>query len=71
MTTYSILLYQTSGEIQNQYTSDSKEEIMKLWELEKNQQGEFTEMDDYLVLYEDEEWIDDYTITDTQRHFIF
>ena len=65
--TYSIMLYQTTGEIQTQWTSDSKEEIMKLWEMEKNQQDEFTEMDDYLVLYEDDEWIEDYTITDEQR----
>ena len=64
------MLYQTSGEIQNQYTSDSKEEILELWELEKNQQGEFTEMDDYLVLFEDEEAIDYYTITDEQREFV-
>lgn len=67
MTTYSILLYQTTGEVQTQFTSDSKEEIMKLWELEKNQQDEFTEMDEVLWLMKDDEQIDSYEITDEQR----
>jgi hypothetical protein len=70
MTTYRIILNQTTGESQNQWTSESLEEIMKLWEEEKNEQDKFSKIDMDLVLYKDDEVIDDYEIIDAQREWI-
>lgn len=64
---YSILLYQTTGEIQTYWTSDSLEEIKRLWEESKAEQDEYTEVDEELVLYHDEEVLEDYQIVDSQR----
>ena len=70
MTTYRIILNQTTGESQTQWTSESLEEIMKLWEEEKNEQDKFSKIDMDLVLYKDDEVIDDYEIIDAQREWI-
>ena len=70
MTTYSILLYQTTGEVQTQCSSESREEIMKLWEEEKNEQDKFSKIDMELVLYKDDEVVDEYEIIDAQREWI-
>ena len=70
MTTYRIILNQTTGESQTQWTSESLEEIMKLWEEEKNEQDKFSKTDMELVLYKDDEVIDDYEIIDAQREWI-
>ena len=70
MTAYRIILNQTTGESQTQWTSESLEEIMKLWEEEKNEQDKFSKIDMDLVLYKDDEVIDDYEIIDAQREWI-
>ena len=70
MTTYRIILNQTTGESQTQWTSESLEEIMKLWDEEKNEQDKFSKIDMDLVLYKDDEVIDDYEIIDAQREWI-
>ncbi|MDA9641255.1 hypothetical protein N9T01_00660 [bacterium] len=70
MTTYRIILNQTTGESQTQWTSESLEEIMKLWEEEKNEQDKFSKIDMELVLYKDDEITEDYEIIDAQREWI-
>ena len=69
MTTYRIILNQTTGESQTECTSESYDEIMKLWEDEKAEQDKFSKMDMELVLYKDDEVIDDYEIIDAQRQW--
>ena len=70
MTTYRIILNQTSGESKTECTSESHDEIMKLWEEEKIEQDKFSKMDMELVLYKGDEVIDDYEIIDAQREWI-
>ena len=70
MTTYRIILNQTTGESQTEYTSESYDEIMKHWEEEKNEQDKFSKTDMELVLYKDDEVIDDHEIIDAQREWI-
>jgi hypothetical protein len=70
MTTYRIILNQTTGESQAACTSESYDEIMKCWEEEKNEQDKFSKIDMELVLYKDDEVIDDYEIIDAQREWI-
>ena len=70
MTTYRIILNQTTGESQTEYTSESYDEIMKYWEEEKSEQDKFSKIDMELVLYKDDEVIDDYEIIDAQREWI-
>ena len=70
MTTYRIILNQTTGESQAEHTSESYDEIMKCWEEEKNEQDKFSKIDMELVLYKDDEVIDDYEIIDAQREWI-
>ena len=70
MTTYRIILNKTTGESQTECTSESHEEIMKHWEEEKNEQDKFSKTDMELVLYKDDEVIDDYEIIDAQREWI-
>ena len=70
MTTYRIILNQTTGESKAEYTSKSYDEIMKHWEEEKNEQDKFSKIDMELVLYKDDEAIDDYEIIDAQREWI-
>lgn len=43
---------------------------MKLWEEEKTEQDKFTKIDMELVLYKDDEAIDEYEIIDAQREWI-
>ena len=45
MTTYRIILNQTTGESKTECTSESYGEIMKLWEEEKNEQDKFSKID--------------------------
>ena len=68
--TYSILLYQTTGETQFVYEAETLEEITKLWEECKNEQDEYTSFDAELILYKDDEVIDSYNIPDNQREWI-
>lgn len=70
MTTYTIILSKTTGEMKTQWSSESHEEIMKLWEEEKTEQDKFNKIDMELVLYKDNEIIDDYEIIDAQREWI-
>ena len=70
MTIYTIILNKTTGEAENQWSSESHDEIMKLWEEEKNEQDKFNKIDMELVLYKDDEIIDDYEIIDAQREWI-
>ena len=70
MPNYSIILNQTTGVTQTQWTSESYDEIMKYWEEEKNEQDKFSKIDMELVLYKDDEVIDDYEIIDAQREWI-
>ena len=70
MTNYTIILNKTTGEKQTQWSSESHEEIMKLWEEEKNEQDKFSKIDMELVLYKDDKVIDDYEIIDAQREWI-
>ena len=46
------------------------DEIMKHWEEEKNEQDKFCKFDMELVLYKDDEVMDDYEIIDAQREWI-
>ena len=66
MTTYRIILNQTTGESRTECTTESYDEIMKLWEEEKNEQDKFSKIDMELVLYKDDEVIDDYEIIDAR-----
>ncbi|QNI76186.1 hypothetical protein SynMVIR181_01207 [Synechococcus sp. MVIR-18-1] len=43
---------------------------MKHWEEEKNEQDKFCKFDMELVLYRDDEVMDDYEIIDAQREWI-
>ena len=70
MSTYKIILHQTTGGSQTEYTSESYDEIIKHWEEEKNEQDKFSKIDMELVLYKDDEVIDDYEIIDAQREWI-
>ena len=70
MSTYTIILNQTTGGSQTECTSESYDEIMKHWEEEKNEQDKFSKIDMELVLYKDDEVIDDYEIIDAQREWI-
>ena len=70
MTTYRIILNQTTGESQTEYTSESYDEIIKHWEEEKNEQDKFSKIDMELVLYKDDKVIDDHEIIDAQRAWI-
>ena len=70
MTTYTIILNKTTGETKTQWSSESREEIMKLWEEEKAEQDKFSKIDVELVLYKDDEVLDDYEIIDAQREWI-
>ena len=70
MTTYIIILNKTNGETQTQWSYESQEEIMKLWEEEKIEQDKFSKIDMELVLYKDDEVLDDYEIIDAQREWI-
>jgi hypothetical protein len=65
--TYTIYLYQSTGEVQNVYDSESKEEIMKLWKQECSSQDEYTPLDIELVLDKDGETIDSYIIPESQK----
>ena len=64
---YSIMLYQTTLEVQTEFESESRDEIMKLWDYATDLQDEYTEIDDELVLYNDEEVMHYYLISDEQR----
>ena len=70
MATYTIILNKTNGETQTQWSSEAHEEIIKLWEEEKNEQDKFSKIDMELVLYKDDEVLDDYEIIDAQREWI-
>ena len=70
MTTYKIILNQTTGETKTQCSSESHEEIMKLWQVEKNEQDKFSKIVMDLVLYKDDEVLDDYEIIDAQQEWI-
>ena len=70
MTTYRIILIQTTGESHTEWTSESYDAIIKHWEEEKNEQDKFGKIDMELVLYKDDEVIDDYEIIDAQREWI-
>ncbi len=70
MAIYTIILNKTTGETQTQWSSEAREEIMKLWEEEKNEQDKFSKIDMELVLYEDDKVLDDYEIIDAQREWI-
>ena len=70
MTTYRIVLNQTTGESQTEWISESYDEIMKYWEEEKIEQDKFSKIDMELVLYKDDEVMDDYEIIDAQREWI-
>ena len=73
-----IHLYQSSGEIQTEFTSESKEEILELWKQECSVEDEYTPLDESLELckvVEDSETdeeissevIDSYIITESQQ----
>lgn len=70
MTTYKIILNQTTGETKTQFSSESHEEIMKLWQVEKNEQDKFSKIVMDLVLYKDDEVLDDYEMIDAQQEWI-
>ena len=70
MTSYTIILNKTTGETQTQWSSESQEEIMKLWEEEKNEQDKFSKVDMELILYKGDQVIDDYETIDAQREWI-
>ena len=70
MTTYRIILNQTTGESQTEYTSESYDEIIKYWEEEKNEQDKFSKIDMELVLYKDDKVVNNYEIIDAQREWI-
>lgn len=70
MTAYKIILNQTIGETKTQCSSESHEEIMKLWQVEKNEQDKFSKIVMDLVLYKDDEVLDDYEMIDAQQEWI-
>ena len=70
MTTYKIILNQTTGETKTQCSSESHEEIMKLWQVEKNEQDKLSKIVMDLVLYKDDEVLDDYEMIDAQQEWI-
>ena len=70
MTAYAIILNKTTGDAKTQWSSESREEIMMLWEEEKAEQDKFSKIDMELVLYKDDEVLDDYETIDAQREWI-
>ena len=64
---YTIHLHQTSQEIQTEFTSDSRDEITKLWEYATTLQDEYTEIDELLTLSYKDVVFDSYLITEEQR----
>ena len=70
MTAYKIILNLTTGETKTQCSSESHEEIMKLWQVEKNEQDKFSKIVMDLVLYKDDEVLDDYEMIDAQQEWI-
>tara|TARA_R110002012_G_scaffold287269_1_gene479542 strand:+ start:17 stop:217 length:201 start_codon:yes stop_codon:yes gene_type:complete len=61
-----IYLYQSTQETQQVWQRETLEEIMKLWDCEKAS-DDYSDIDKELVLYKDDEVLDDYQITDEQR----
>lgn len=64
---YYIHLYQSSGEIQTVFTSESRDEILQLWAQECAADDEYTEFDEQLTLSNEEIVMESYTIPDSQR----
>jgi len=69
---YAIILHQSTGENQTVYTSNSIEEITKLWEQEKALDDDYTEFDEELTLRQssdgiNSEMIDCYLIKESQK----
>ena len=71
---YAIILHQSTGENQTVFTSDSLEEITKLWEQEKALDDEYSENDEELTLrkstdeFEDDDvMIECYLIPESQK----
>lgn len=54
------MLNKTTGETKTLWSSESNEQIMKLWGEEKNEQDKFSKIDMELVFYKDDEVKDDY-----------
>ena len=71
---YAIILHQSTGENQTVFTSDSLEEITKLWEQEKALDDDYSEFDEELTLRkstdefeDDDEMIECYLIPESQK----
>ena len=64
---FHINLYQSTGEIQSVFSSDSKDEITQLWKQECSTTDEYTELDDLLTLSNDDVVIDFYKIPTSQQ----
>ena len=69
---YAIILHQSTGENQTVFTSDSLEEITKLWEQEKALDDEYSENDEELTLRQssdgiNSEMIECYLIPESQK----
>ena len=65
---YKILLHQQGGDVQNLGESTSLEAIQELWESAK-QDDDYGWMDEEIVLYNDDEMIDCYTIPESQQDY--
>ena len=62
-----IHLHQSSGEIQTVFTSDSRDEIVQLWEQECRADDEYTEFDVLLTLSYRDVVFDSYLIPASQQ----
>ena len=62
-----IHLHQSSGEIQTVFTSESKDEILELWNQECSVDDEYTSLDELLILSNDGDVIDSYRILESQQ----
>ena len=62
-----IHLYQSTGEVQTVFTSESRDEITRLWEQECGLEGEYTPCDELLTLSYGEVVFDSYLITEAHQ----
>ena len=62
-----IHLHQSSGEIQTVFTSESRDEIIQLWEQECNAVDEYTSLDVLLTLSYRDVVFDSYLIPASQQ----
>ena len=62
-----IQLHQSTGEVQTVFTSESRDDITRLWEQECSAEGEYTSCDELLTLSYGDVVFDSYLIPEAQQ----